>query len=526
MLLEAVAVLGLIAGSCYGQGQRGLRYRGHVFERAHKNSTSTSSETPAPYLTSDMMSLTTSTLVATSVTVSITGTAPKPYSSALPSSSSSQSYSISGTAPQPYSSGLSVTYSSPAYSYAPSGYAPSAVGPATASGNATSVYGPSGTGVSPHRPVKSPALNATCSGSTLNVLGASLDWWYTETLYNAVSTLSVQYNRNHSQTGWTVLPATTPFDITSALTQATCTSSLTYNTVYNATAWDVSCYPAPTPVAAATTVLTQTAYKHLNRTTGTGKLPDVVATPSPATITIPDSGGTYGEGTAFVYFSAYEIMTKSKTTYGNGSVGCAEATQIYHMAEPFSFEYTGGDVNGSKVVGAGVTGDVAPAFLKAVGATGAEAGSWVAAPTVALVVQNVYAAEAVYAAAHSVLSLETPTPTLPSFLTPAPPKTTGHFTAPTGFTGHLESSASFLEVPSPSPTGHNGGGGGGTSKGALSRCWTCPDDSSPFPRRGHKDHQIVRCAHRADRYHSENPSQSNPDRCYYSNWWEHYHCHS
>ena len=331
-------------------------------------------------------------------------------------------------------------------------------------GNSSS-YGITGTGTSSVKPTGYPSnsSSAVCTGKTLNVLGASLDWWYTRTLYNVVATISLQQNSDDVQTGWTIVPATTPFDIASALASPTCSSTLTYNTDYNQSLYDVKCTPAPTPVAAGTTVITQTAYQPLSASTGTGPIPDVIETPPPASISIPSSGGTYGEGTAFVFFSSYEIMTKSQTKDASGGVGCAQVTNTYPMATPFSFEYADGDVNGSKVVGAGVTGDVNPAFLQVVGLSNAAAGSWVAAPTVALVVQDIYAAEAVLAAKQGPLlttetSLMTPEPTLPSGFTPPPGGSTENHLPTIGFTGHVESSAQSLALPTVPHTDKPGGG--------------------------------------------------------------------
>ena len=371
-------------------------------------------------------------------------------------------YPISSTTPNVTAYGVTGSSSTPSSSsHVSTGYSSSSsASPYVSAGSSISskaTYYPTGSSPSSSS-VSKPAGNSTaqqrgkCSGETLNVLGASLDWWYTRTLYNVVSTISLQFNRNDSTTGWTALPATTPFDLASAMASPTCTTSYTFNTYWNISLPDVSCTPAPTPVAASTTVITQTAYKQLNATTGVGRIPDVVKTPPPATITIPSSGGTYAQGTAFVYFSAYEIVTKSPSSYGNGSVGCAEATQTYNMAEPFSFEYADGDVNGTQEVGAGVTGDVNPAFLQVVSASKAvAAGSWVAAPTVAVVVQDIYAAEAVLAAAAGPLRttqtiLQTPEPTLPPGFSTGPPETA---LPPPGNTGHIESTARSLDVPTP-----------------------------------------------------------------------------
>ena len=262
--------------------------------------------------------------------------------------------------------------------------------------------------------------NATCTGATLNVLGASLDWWYTQTYTYAESTFSVQFNPNDSATGWTLLPASTTFDVASAIAQPSCDLVATTGSYYNYpwfpgyssaangtysngtvnnwvtyTGYEYDCYSTPAPVAASTTVVSQTAHVKLNGTTGKGQIPNAAATPPPAKITVPGSNGSFSEGTPFVYFSAYEIMSKYPTRYGNGSTGCAETTKVYNMSHPFSFEYTGAHVNGLLEVGTGVTGDVDPAFLKAMGVESAEAGSWAAQPTVVIVVEKVLAAEAV-----------------------------------------------------------------------------------------------------------------------------------
>ena len=384
----------------------------------------------------------------------------------------SSSYGLTGTRPVYIPTGYG---SSSSPQYKPTGY----------NGSTGAILKPTGNSTGPAR--------SKCSGETLNVLDASLDWWYTRTLYHVVSTISVQFNRNESTTGWTVLPATTPFDLASAMASPTCESSLTWNTIFNMSLWDVSCTPAPTPVAASTTVITQTAFKNLNETTGSGHPPNVVKTPPPVTITIPSSGGTYVQGTPFVYFSAYEIVTKSQSTYGNGTVGCAEATQTFQMAEPFSFEYTDGEVNGTKEVGAGVTGDVNPAFLQVVGQSAA-AGSWVAAPTVVVVVQDIYAAEAVLAAkAGPMLTmttetiLQTPEPTLPPGFTTGNPDT--EFPS-IGFTGHVESTAPSLAVPThiqktkpgiPKPTKSHPGGPKPTNPGSGPPEVTTGPDGRPTP---------------------------------------------
>ncbi|KAI7229286.1 hypothetical protein KC330_g7515 [Hortaea werneckii] len=382
---------------------------------------------------------------------------------------------------------------------APSSYEPQPVGPATASssgqppvivqpnapssGSPTVIvtptppqsYNPTGHPRYPYGTGRhsTNTSNAVCSGATLNVLQASLDWWYTATYTHVASTFSVLYDRNDTSTGWTLLPETTTFDVASALASPACTSSLTsysyynYNGGLNATngTWstysyyDQDCFSTPAPVAAATTVITQTAHTSLkpNATTGSGRIPDVIITPTPAKISVPGSTGAFSAGTPFVYFSQYEIMSKYNSTR-NGSVRCAETTSRYNMTSPFGFAYTGGDVNGQKAVGEGVIGDVNPDFLKIVNVSNAVAGNWVAKPTVAVVQQRIFIAQAVLAAftESPVPTLATPEPTLPDFV-PLVPSTTdgGSGGKPTGGGGggRVESSAESLAVPgSPATT--------------------------------------------------------------------------
>lgn len=307
-------------------------------------------------------------------------------------------------------------------------------------------------GTSPPRPtsyVTANATNATCSGATLNVLTASLDWWYTKTLYYAVSTYSIQFNRNDSSTGWTALPATTPFDVDSALAEPDCTSTPTFVASLNTTQYfGFSCTPAASPVAAETTIITQTAYQDPPSPTGNGTLPPLVVTPSPASISVADAAqDPYAQGTPFVFFSQYEIVSKTATTFGNGSAGCAETTQTFTMEDAFSFEYTGADVNGQLLVGEGVVGDVNPALLGLVGQDTAVAGSWVAEPTVVLLMQEVIVAQAALAASVEATAsfLDVPEPTTPSYVTLAPTGPDG----PPKITNspHVEVTQSQLQLP-------------------------------------------------------------------------------
>jgi len=315
------------------------------------------------------------------------------------------------------------------------------------------------------------------------VLDASLDWWWGPTYTFAVSTFVTQYAANGSSTGWSLAPAPTLFNISSALAEPTCTWAVTVETypyqfpngtVTNETYtfYEGACAYTPPPEAASTTFITQTAFSSLTATTGQGTIPSVAATPTPPAASIGNSTAAFSSGTPFVFFSAYEIVSSYPTVQGNGRNTCAEVTSTYNMATPISFAYEGPAVNGSTVVNAGVTGDVNPAFLGVVNITNAVAGSWVAAPTVVIIVEDVVANQVVPAALtfNSQTILATPTPTLPPNISPGRPTTYTTVVVPPPQT---ESTQVTLQLPSYSTARtsiHTGGlviGGSRTNKASL-----------------------------------------------------------
>ncbi|KAK6437880.1 hypothetical protein LTR95_005920 [Oleoguttula sp. CCFEE 5521] len=403
-----------------------------------------------------------SALVESTVTITY-GFAPDPTTS----STSSSSPAAKPTVPviTVISASLVTSTTQTATTYAPPPVGPgtgsrsgltASAGTASSTSNVTFVYEPT-TGTAASASITQSA-NATCGGATLNVLNASLDWWYTRTLAYVVSTLSIQFSPNESQTGWTLLPATTTFDLTSALAQETCVPTDTaLNTMYNQTTIGYGCFTVPVPVAAETSLVTIDAVKTINATTGTGtNLPNLITVPPTPSITIPSSAGTFSAGTPFVYFSSYEIMSSRPTQAANGSFECETVTRAFKMSTPFSFEYTGESVDGQLLVGEDVVGDVNPAFLGVVNApNGVVAGSWVAAPTVVIVIQKTVQAQAALAAhtQSSQSQLQTPSATLPSFLTPVGPTAQPVTIAPSA---RIESSQTQLQGPTPTTVSNRG----------------------------------------------------------------------
>lgn len=307
---------------------------------------------------------------------------------------------------------------------------------------------------------KPKAENDSCGGATLNVLNAHLDYWYTETYTHTVSTVSVQSNSNDSQTGWTILPATTEFDISTAITQQTCGQSTAVNTAFNFTTTDWDCYTTPTPVASSTTLLSVDAYTPTNQTTGNGtNLPNIATEPPLAVATLPSAAGTYTEGTPFVYFSEYEIESSQPTTLPNGSEACAINTRMFMLNRLFSFAFEDdeGELSQESLANEDLTGEIHPNFLRMIGEThSVTPGTWSAEPTVIVVVERGVVAQAVLAMSTEVPGGEliTPTPTLPNFLSSIEPTSPP---APTTYNSpRIEKTADSLDVPTPVKPFHVG----------------------------------------------------------------------
>jgi hypothetical protein len=297
--------------------------------------------------------------------------------------------------------------------------------------------------------------NETCGGETLNVVNAHLDYWYTETYTHTVSTLSVQFNGNDSQTGWTIVPATTEFDIATAITEHTCGPSTSLDTAYNRTTTRYDCFTTPTPVADSTTVLSVDAFTPASQTTGNGtNIPNLATQPPKAVATLPSAAGTFTEGTPFVYFSEFEIESSQPTMLPNGSDGCAVLTRSFMMNRLFSFAFEGDEDELSQerlMSEDGASGDIDQSFARRVGLPDSvTVGTFSAQPTVIVVVERNVVAQAVLAGSTEIEggALITPEPTLPSFLKPI--ATTTPKAPTTNYSPYIEQTADALDVPTKS----------------------------------------------------------------------------
>lgn len=321
---------------------------------------------------------------------------------------------------------------------------------------------------------KNVSANASvCGGTTVNIPDATLNWWYYTDLDFPVATISAQFNNNDSLTGWTVLAATTTFNVTSALAEPTYSVITEFNTYYNYSSEYLSLYTTDPPDYVSTAVITQTATKALNASSGTGDIPPldaIIATPAPASTVIPGPSSaavTALTNTPFVYFSSFAIDVEKPTRVANGSLTCSTSRQMHALQSPFALFYADEDPEGQSQV----LGDLPDEFLNELHAlkiplANLKLGTYAAEPTLLVVVEEVYVAQAVLAASAEEASS---TPMLasapqPLFFTLAPqvetsaaslmlpPSTTGRFIQGSGLNFLAQTEVTGLSLLLPSPT--------------------------------------------------------------------------
>lgn len=321
-------------------------------------------------------------------------------------------------------------------------------------------------------PASNISSNATfCGGTTINIPDATLNWWYTTDFDFAAATISAQFNNNDSYTGWTLIPASTTFNVTSALAAPTYSTTIVYNTYLNESVEYYYGYTTTTPDYASTAIITQTATKPLNTSTGSVLPSDIIITPAPASTVLPGASSvavTALTNTPFVYFSEFAVDVEKPTKAVNGSLVCATSRKIHTLPSVYALYYDQEDPEGQDEV----VGDLPDAFTKELAALNlplaqVSLGTYVAEPTLLVVVEKVYVAQAVLAVSTEVsggstlilpspkisaASLLTYTPQVASsqasLLLPTP--TTGIYVGPTGvaFIAHTEVAQSSLDLPS------------------------------------------------------------------------------
>lgn len=252
------------------------------------------------------------------------------------------------------------------------------------------------------RPYNASQNASSCGGVTVNIPDATLNWWYTTDFDFAVATFSVIYNKNDSLAGWTLASATTTFNVTSALAEPTYSISESVNTALNQTVDYYYNYTAPSLVYAETTVVTQVATAPLNISEGTGPIPsNLMVTPAPASTVLPGPASaalTALTNTPFVYFTEYAIDKMTPTRVSNGSVICSTSRRLYTLDAAFAIYYDAEDPSEQLEV----NGDLPEAFLdelrpRNIPLARVKLGTYTAKPTLIVVVEEVYAAQAALA---------------------------------------------------------------------------------------------------------------------------------
>lgn len=238
--------------------------------------------------------------------------------------------------------------------------------------NATSV--PFGNGTS----IPTKTSNASC---TVNIRGASIDYWYPATYTHYIGTLTTQGPNYTNADSYTLLPEATPFDVASALeSDFACTSTTYWVEQWSYSAQDCAQYTVQ-PTAAATTVVSRTQYAPLPPGNVIDKWSagyyDIYYDPGPtATIEVavaPNVTQVQPSATPFVYFTAYEVES------GNG-------TETVQLPSAHILPYTAKGLEDA----ASATGSLPDGFLEQLPQSGCDGGVLVGSVTVLVVVDLIY----------------------------------------------------------------------------------------------------------------------------------------
>ncbi|KAL2349944.1 hypothetical protein BJ546DRAFT_818385, partial [Cryomyces antarcticus] len=276
----------------------------------------------------------------------------------------------------------------------------SAVSIATSTGRGIFPPSPVGPGTASSYTTASPSIphneTSKCGGCTVNVPNAGLKWWWTATYYYAISTFSLQFDANDTQTGWALLSPRTAFNVTDAMLQPTYSTSMIWNSYINSSMVDYQYYSTPTPVAAATTVVTVSAVRPSQSLVSCSAMSSprfLICYLQLVILSLLLSSSLTANRTSttpFVYYTAYALETQLPYTFKNGSVQCLTQTQTYNLSSPFAFDYSGDSLDGFTHV----SGDVPGQFVDQIPQASCIVGTWQADPTVMVVVDLIYAAEA------------------------------------------------------------------------------------------------------------------------------------
>jgi hypothetical protein len=200
---------------------------------------------------------------------------------------------------------------------------------------------------------------------------------------------TIQLNGTSS---FTLVPAQTSINIADQILSdgATFLLTETFDPVQNMTVEDFIFTTLPPPQAASTSIITISDVAPApNGTFGSDFLGEMFTDPPIPTVAIPAATGTAfvaTQTTNVVYYTAYEVETEQVSTDLNGQVYCQTSTATYDLPNPYAYEYDGTDLGESPTQ----TGDVLVDFVNMIPQSSCTAGSWIALPTMIVVVEVTY----------------------------------------------------------------------------------------------------------------------------------------
>lgn len=251
--------------------------------------------------------------------------------------------------------------------------------------NATSTgLGPTGTG----RGKATGTAADVCGGCTVNVRGASVDYWLPPTFSYGLGTLRTAWS-NDTETSWyTLEPATTTFDAAAAIASGAYTTSEIYFPEFDFYMTVQDSYTL-TPVAVSTALVSRSSVLPVTGTVAMSDVDYLFVDPGPATVAVPLPSGTVSIATSttpFVYFSAYEVERHVATTDSNGRLACATSVSTFNMSKPFAFDYKGDSLEQASAA----QGVMPDNFLQQIPQSSCVAGNWAGEVNVLIVVDLLY----------------------------------------------------------------------------------------------------------------------------------------
>lgn len=174
-----------------------------------------------------------------------------------------------------------------------------------------------------HNGTASPSTGNSSAACTINIYGASLDYWFMPTYSYPIGTMETSVLNFSNSQSLTLVPSTATFDVTSALSSDfACTSTESYISDFDFTLTMCEEYTVR-PSAAATSVIYRSEGYAPFPPGGVIPLedapsydvynPDLFASATAVVTLAPNVTQSETSATPFVYFTAYEVETGNET---------------------------------------------------------------------------------------------------------------------------------------------------------------------------------------------------------------------